>query len=420
MQLFNRKDAHVYLEEKKKELQKEILQIPDKDILTLNIEDFVNYFYDKFYIQPLKILKDEISSTLEKTKIERYNPFYRDFQGYEPKTFLVDGYRINYTIPFEGDFNLLFVRPSMRILCDFTLETINNMGSRDYLPTIQFSIEIEADKLEKAENPQELIDKTFNEEFKNYEIMMGYVNNNISSFNNSLKSTITELLNSKKNKSDKFTTLMTKINIPLKLNDNNINTTPITLSLPKEPAKYPQKSNESIKQWSIQEKDYENIKNIINQSCISFEKTAITFNKLEEEELRDVILSNLNTHYNSLATGETFSKKGKTDIRIQFENKAAYIAECKVWHGISEFEKAIEQLFSYTTWRDVKTSLIIFNKKNKDFVSILNKINDYLKENSLCLSIKPLSKNNWQCTFKKDNETDEKIELNILVCDIYV
>jgi hypothetical protein len=71
-------------------------------------------------------------------------------------------------------------------------------------------------------------------------------------------------------------------------------------------------------EYAISDDDYNNIKNIINLSCVSMEKTARTFCKLQEEELRDVILASLNTHYLGTATGETFNKRGKTDIHIPF------------------------------------------------------------------------------------------------------
>ena len=170
----------------------------------------------------------------------------------------------------------------------------------------------------------------------------------------------------------------------------------------------------------IKESDYINIKQIISLACSSFEHTPSACHKLDEEELRDMLLSNLNTHYNATATGETFSKNGKTDIRIQFENKSAYIAECKIWHGISKFREAITQLFSYTTWRDIKTSLIVFNKEVKDFSSILNKIKEELNENPLKISITEISKNEWQCIFKKSMDSSEKIALHVIVCDVSV
>ena len=60
---------------------------------------------------------------------------------------------------------------------------------------------------------------------------------------------------------------------------------------------------------------------------------AFTFGKLEEESIRDVVLVALNSHYENMVTGETFRKRGKTDILIEFENQNAYIGECKIWHG---------------------------------------------------------------------------------------
>ena len=133
-----------------------------------------------------------------------------------------------------------------------------------------------------------------------------------------------------------------------------------------------------------------------------------------------MLLGNLNTHFDSSATGETFSKAGKTDIRIQFKNKSAYIAECKIWHGISEFKKAITQLFSYTTWRDIKTSLIIFNKEIKDFTSIVTKVKNELNTNELKINVSEISKNEWQCTFRKTLDSQELIQLHVIVCDIYI
>ena len=66
-----------------------------------------------------------------------------------------------------------------------------------------------------------------------------------------------------------------------------------------------------------------------------------------------------------MTTGETFRKKGKSDIHIMFENKAAFIGECKIWHGIKNFKEAVEQLFSYSTWRDTKTAIIVFKWTKK-------------------------------------------------------
>ena len=131
------------------------------------------------------------------------------------------------------------------------------------------------------------------------------------------------------------------------------------------------------------------------------EKTARTFSKLYEEELRDVILSSLNTHYRGSATGETFNKRGKSDIHIPFDNKSTYIGECKIWTGKGLFLDAINQLFSYMRWRDTKTSLIIFNKKNKDFFKILETVENILSEHVLCIGKIKITDNDGNVILRK-------------------
>ena len=91
------------------------------------------------------------------------------------------------------------------------------------------------------------------------------------------------------------------------------------------------------------------------------------------------LLATLNTYYQN-ATGETFRKVGKADINIEFDNKAAFIAECKIWYGEKAFNDAIKQLLNYSTLKDLKLSLIIFNKEERSFINILEKIEKWVKE----------------------------------------
>lgn len=59
--------------------------------------------------------------------------------------------------------------------------------------------------------------------------------------------------------------------------------------------------------------------------------------KIEEEQLRNLILANLNSLFKGTANGECFRKHGKTDICIEYENRSAFVAECKIWSGIKNF-----------------------------------------------------------------------------------
>jgi hypothetical protein len=106
----------------------------------------------------------------------------------------------------------------------------------------------------------------------------------------------------------------------------------------------------------------------------TFETTPDTYAVHDEEALRNVILSHLNVSFEGAATGETFRRSGKTDIRIESGKRAAFVGECKVWKGAKELGDAVNQLLGYLTWRDCKAAIVVFNKKNAKFSALIENI----------------------------------------------
>ena len=123
----------------------------------------------------------------------------------------------------------------------------------------------------------------------------------------------------------------------------------------------------------ITEHSYEQILQAIRNQGRQFERTPATYAKHDEEELRDILWGNLSTHFGRDVTGEAFSRSGKTDIRIDDDGRAAFIAECKVWRGPRKLKLAVAQLLRYLRWRDCKTALVVFNKDREQFTGILEK-----------------------------------------------
>jgi hypothetical protein len=93
-----------------------------------------------------------------------------------------------------------------------------------------------------------------------------------------------------------------------------------------------------------------------------------------EEALRDDVLHDLNTRGWS-ATGETFSKLGKSDIRVVVDTALAtgvsdivFKAECKVWDDAGAVSDAFVQLTErYLTGRETRAALIMFIRHRSDF-----------------------------------------------------
>src|SRR5258708_39739064 len=83
---------------------------------------------------------------------------------------------------------------------------------------------------------------------------------------------------------------------------------------------------------------------------------------LKEEDLRTHFLVQLNGQYQGHVSGETFNFAGKTDIIIKEGERNVFIAECKFWDGPKALTDALDQLLSYTSWRDTKTAILLFNR----------------------------------------------------------
>lgn len=80
---------------------------------------------------------------------------------------------------------------------------------------------------------------------------------------------------------------------------------------------------------------------------------------------------------------------------------------------------ALNQLQSYTTWRDIKNSLIIFSR-NKDFLKVLKEIKDSIPLEENYLSFKELETNIFEVKLKSKNNEGQIITITIMAFDISV
>lgn len=413
-ELFAKKESRVYFENFRNEMKKEIEQMSDEEITTCDIEDWIRYLTNKYFISPISIFETMIDRTLAKTKVKRINTFR--CSSYEKEYFEIDGVKVSFKVLFDGESELFYVIPNSRILSRFYVQSFVGPYEEDYgYFTLDF--EYTNQELENlGETMAEYVQKQFENEFRSYRTMIENVNSEVNDYNNGLDILARRLLEERKNKADIFSAISTALQIPLKTNPNSPNVKPVKLKrITRQPFEKPDKVSFPPEQC-ISNEDYENINNIILMCGTAMEKTARSYFLNLEEELRDHLLATLNTHYENV-TGETFRKIGKTDIHIEFENKAAFIGECKIWHGESLFQDAVQQVINYSTWRDLKVSIIVFNKENKSFPAIIAKIKKWVAENAI--SYTQTQPNVWKCKYHRQDMNIE-ILLTILAFDLYV
>jgi hypothetical protein len=133
---------------------------------------------------------------------------------------------------------------------------------------------------------------------------------------------------------------------------------------------------------------YEDILGTITNMALAIERSPETFESMDEEDIRMILLVGLNAVYAGHATGETFNAAGKTDILIRWDGQNVFIAECKCWDGPKALQNAVDQLLSYVTWRDTKTALIIFNR-DRQLTTVRDGIQEHIPKHPQYVSMLP-------------------------------
>lgn len=147
----------------------------------------------------------------------------------------------------------------------------------------------------------------------------------------------------------------------------------------------------------------------------AMERAPEGYRSKDEETLRDHLLVILNTHFEGLTYGEAFNKGGKTDVMIRVEDKPVLLAECKWWSGEKGMEAALEQLYSYATWRDSRLALIFFVVA-KDISAIVAKAKALIEGRAEYLgSVAGAEENEIRCRIRWPDDPEREATLTILL-----
>lgn len=162
---------------------------------------------------------------------------------------------------------------------------------------------------------------------------------------------------------------------------------------------------------------------VIQNCCLLFERVPSTFAKLAEEELRDVILGGLNGVIEGRATGETFSKEGKTDIYLVLDEGGIFVAECKFWSGAKAYSETIDQLFGYLTWRETYGTIVVFSK-NQSLTAVIESAKEAALNHNSCLSRKDdmqtLSSTHFITQHAHPDNNKKRVEVHHLFFNLYI
>lgn len=377
---------------------KEIGSLTAKQIDKTDRDAWIDFYYSRYEIAPIEIHPETMRIDLQEQEVSVYNQWHM-LTGRAPEYITCPGLRSTCTVEYTGDYALFNLTPStFSLSTTYDLDRVEQLDGRG-IGRLHFSYEMRQDGA-----TADAIRSHFEEKIKDFMECASRVNSDVEKFNAGLRTSIELAVDKRIRQLDAFATLRQNLNLPLERVKDAPMAKPIVL--PKRRMAFSEpKPSDGERSYSISDVDYRNITDIIDNCCSMMEAAPKSYIGFEEEQLRDHMLSVLNTHYVN-ASGETFRNNGKTDIHIPCSgDHAAYIAECKCWHGAKAFLKAIDQLFSYTTWRDTKVSVIVFNKNVRNYEHVLNTIDGALNDNSV--SVTRPKHSQWTC--RVQNERDERI-----------
>jgi hypothetical protein len=392
-------------------IQENVDSIPKDQFLNSPYEDVIEYVVSQNTLTPIIIYEDRITASEPSECKVDVSGDPRRFIRDTSQPFYIPGHEISIEIPFSGDHNLLQAKTS-------TWSSVFPVGEirqdRDGTGKIVMTFRQPHD----ADPTQ--IKTNLDSNLKVIKEYVGWSKSQVDTYNQSLRELVKRAVDFRKDKLKKQNSIADILGIPLKPKGGTPSFDPIKVNK-KITKPLPPSPKEGYKaEPGITDSDYDNILKLIRHSGISFEKTPKTFFVHDEEELRDIILSQLNAVYEGDAKGETFNKSGKTDILISDEGRSAFIAECKIWHGQKNLLEAIDQLLSYLTWRDCKTALVLFNKNNKNFTQILASIDGTISSHPNFISkIEQKDASEWLYKMRAKDDESRVVKMNVMFFNLY-
>lgn len=183
MYLFEKGETTATFSAISERIKQEIDSLSNEKICGVDIEELVEYYVCNNHIDEIEIFKDNITKELSEKKIKEYNHFYRGgYEELEPRYYSIDGYKVTFTIPFDGDRDLLDLRPSTYYMNRFPVDTVISPTQTGY-GEIVISFDFKKRELQGSPNSNELVLKKFNQEMKTYYETIDRINQEVKNYN---------------------------------------------------------------------------------------------------------------------------------------------------------------------------------------------------------------------------------------------
>ena len=409
--LFSKGRLWDFLEDRKRQLRLDVAALSANEVLEASDDRLLEHFLSRERIEAIRLYPDRQQSHLDEISIQSRNHF--DYDIPRRSTITLPGVALTVEIPWTGARGLWgLTHDSHRIPLP-----VGEVAERDRVPVLRLCARAPQRDAEGTKLQQEI-----NTTIASIQECVAAQQRQIEAFYREIPRVIGDSVRARREMAEKIQGVATSLQIPL----NQRPGTPVMTPIPVErrmvvPLPAPTQAS-GKPEPGITGESFELILSALRGQGRTFERTPATFRQFDEEGLRDIILANLNTHFIDRATGETFSRLGKTDIHIPEEGRSAFIGECKVWGGEKELVGGLEQLLGYLTWRHCKTALIVFNKDRAKFSELREKAPQALRAAPLYLHDLQQSpeEGEWRMLFRSREDDAHEIAVHLFLFNLYV
>ena len=394
-----------------RELEREINIWPENQLLNTSVDDLCQYFAKKYETDIPVINKYGIVTDAVETMVQVRGGLEYAVDDQSQPTF-VRGLRITFAVPFTGD--PMGFRYEPVVVLDYPPDAYINMSDSLVSGSLVFEF-IRTD----TELEPDMLRTEFDNQLGIIEDYLDSLRDSANTLNRQLHTLARKSIEVRRERLLSYRNLVASIGYPLRQREDS----PRTYTAPEvrrviRPSP-PKASSEPYQpEPALDHENYEYVLGVIENMARVMECSPAAFSDMGEDMLRWHFLVQLNGHYEWQATGETFNYEGKTDILIRSKGKNIFIAECKYWGGPDTLTGAINQLLGYSSWRDTKVAVIVFNR-NKNFTGVLDSIKATAKKHQkFKRELDQNSETSFPYIFSHRDDVNRELTLTIMAFDV--
>lgn len=406
--LFSQGDLRSWLEGKRRDAIKELRALPAEEVLARPPEQVASETIARYEVREPELLVDQMTGNVNDQEIDVSGDFQRAILD-PTRPFYIDGSRITLHVPYHGPVEAFRLQPSR-----YSLNPPRAVISVERITVYR---DVPADTLERD---RDKILEGLHREVQEIGKFLGYARKDIRASNEQLRRKVPIAAQARRKKvlADRDTEAM--LGVPLSRNVQAASSYRVQPVKRKRVTPTRRSPSEAFSpEPAITDDDFADMIGDIIGIAHNFERLAVTYADVHEERLRDQILAMLGNVYGP-ATGESFTRQGKSDIYLPWEGgKPVFLAECKWWRGPKAFtEDDLPQLLDrYVVWRDTHAAMVLFIR-NKDATAVISKATDIIRSHPRCLRDAEPIAGAPVFVLHKDGDPDREIKLALITAAI--